>query len=123
MHLSALLYICQWICTCCFLCRDVLGLQGTLFKRALEWETQAEKGLFSSLSSSLLSLPLLAAASAPSAARCASASLPAAASCTPPARGAAAPAAAAVSEGPRTVPCFPAAVSGNHVGGLILQAH
>lgn len=94
-----------------------------LFKWVQEWETQAEEGLFHPLSSSLLSVPLPAASFAPSAAQCASASLPAAASCTPPARGAAAPAAAAASERPRTVPCFPAAVSGNHVGGLILQAH
>lgn len=83
---------------------------------------KGERGFYPP-NSSLLFLPLLAASSAPSAARCVSASLPAAASCTPPAHGAAAPAAAAVSEGPRTVPCFPAAVSGNHVGGLILQAH
>jgi len=72
---------------------------------------------------SLLSLPLPAVSFAPSAAQCASVSLPVAASCTPPAHEAAAPAAAAVSEGPRIVPCFPAAASGNHVGGLILQAH
>lgn len=75
------------------------------------------------MGSSLLSLPLPAVSFAPSAAQCVSVSLPAAASCTPPVHGAAAPAAAVVSEGPRTVPCFPAAVSGNHVGGLILQAH
>lgn len=97
-------------------------LQGTLSKRAWGWETQVEKGLLAP-STSLLSLPLPAVSFAPFAARCVSASLPAAASCTPPAHGAAAPAAAAASEGPRTVPCFPAAASGNHVGGLILQAH
>lgn len=122
MDLSALLYLYRWIFTGCFLSLDILEVQGILFIWVWEWETKGGEGLLLP-NSSLLFLPLLTAASAPSAARCVSASLPAAASCTPPAPGAAAPAAAAVSEGPRTVPCFPAAVSGNHVGGLILQAH
>lgn len=68
-------------------------------------------------------LPLPAASSVLSAVQSASASQPAAASYTPPAPGAAAPAEAAVSAEPQTAPCSPAAVSGNHVAELTLQAH
>lgn len=99
------------------------GINKEFFLNGCRNGKQKEERSFCPPNSSLLFLPLLAASSAPSAAQYVSASLPAAASCTPPAHGAAAPAAAAVSEEPQTVPCFPAAVSGNHVGGLILQAH
>lgn len=45
MDLSALLYICRWIFTWCFLSCDILGLRGALFKWAQEWETKGVEGL------------------------------------------------------------------------------
>lgn len=70
-----------------------------------------------------LFLPLLSASFALFVVQCAFVSLPAAASCIPLALGAAVPVAAVVSEEPQNAPCFPAAISGNHVAEWILQAH
>ena len=57
----------------------------------------------------LQNVPLPAASSAPSAARCVSASRPVVGACTPPAPGAAAPGGAAGGAAPLIVPCSPAA--------------